>query len=98
MASGFLFFSIVLILSRNLIDFWLRYRITPGDTTFNFLDDWFGNDFESVFASLIGINVAITVMEAGLMTACTLVSGWRIFKKLNSSIMNSTMIFFDKNA
>lgn len=32
------------------------------------------------------------------MTLCTLLSGWRIFKRLNSSVMNSKMEFFDKNA
>ena len=31
------------------------------------------------------------------MTVCTLLSGWRIYKKLNEVIMNSRMAFFDKN-
>jgi len=95
---AFLVFTIAIIFSRNLVDFWLRAQITPGDTSFDFLKGWFGDSFDSIFASLIAINFAITVLGAGSMTLCTLLSGWRIFKKLNQSVMNSKMEFFDKNA
>ncbi|CAD8046142.1 unnamed protein product [Paramecium primaurelia] len=90
--------SIVLMLSRNLIDFWIRSQISIDNHTFDFFDDWFGTSFNSKFSWLISIIVMITFVSGTIMKICILLSGWRTFKRLNQSIMNSKMIFFDNNA
>ena len=59
---GFLLSGLLVIFSRNFIDFWLRAEITPGNDSFNFLNDIFGYDFENKFTDLIWINFSVTVV------------------------------------
>ncbi|KAM3144194.1 hypothetical protein pb186bvf_003656 [Paramecium bursaria] len=94
---GFLLSGLLVIFSRNFIDFWLRAEITPGNESFNFLNDIFGYDFETKFTDLIWINFSVTVVQSSLMSVCTLLSGWKIYKKLQQVVMNSKMQFFDNN-
>ncbi|CAD8049904.1 unnamed protein product [Paramecium sonneborni] len=90
--------SIILMLSRNLIDFWIRAQISVDNHSFDFFNHLFGVSFKSQFFWLIFIFVMITFATGIIIKICTLLGGWRTFKLLNQSIMNSKMVFFDNNA
>jgi ABC-type multidrug transport system fused ATPase/permease subunit len=90
-----LVFNFSMFGSMSFIDFWLRAYITPGITTFDFLNV-LGN-FAHIFAYLMVITLTLGTLRAIFYVACNLVSARKIFDKLNFTIMFSVMKFFDNN-
>ena len=82
--------------ARTVSDFWLKSKITPGDTSFSFLDSW-SDDFVNMYAYQMIIVMMINLFSFYLYFVYATKTAKRIFQKLMNSILFSKMSFFDKN-
>lgn len=61
------------------------------------INEYFSYNFNRIFFIYIIINLSITFLRGIFYILCNLLSSYRLFNKLNTSIMYSTMYFFDTN-
>lgn len=57
---------------------------------------YFGS-FRDTFTFLITVLISVTLVRCVSYPICSMISGYRLFEKLNASILNSRMAFFDRN-
>ncbi|EAR92658.2 ABC transporter C family protein (macronuclear) [Tetrahymena thermophila SB210] len=93
-----LFFSLVEA-ATLLIDFWLRDKLmysNEEDSAFVFINKLFSS-FKDTFLFLTMLQLFLMILSSVFYVLVSLLSCYRLFNKLNSSIMSSKMVFFDKN-
>ncbi|KAL4480900.1 hypothetical protein ABPG73_020921 [Tetrahymena malaccensis] len=100
MGSQYLLFLLItnflMKITQMFMDFWLRDYVTPNNAFFKDINNFF-NSFANTFLFFILMNLGITFLRAVFYCISALLSGKRLFNKLNESIMYSKMVFFDKN-
>ncbi|KAL4486709.1 hypothetical protein ABPG72_022184 [Tetrahymena utriculariae] len=82
--------------TQMIMDFWLRDYVSPSSAFFEDINSLF-NSFSKTFLFFIALNIATTATRALFYCTCALLSGKRLFNKLNKSLIYSKMTFFDKN-
>ncbi|KAL4497792.1 hypothetical protein ABPG72_000547 [Tetrahymena utriculariae] len=93
-----LFFSLVEAASL-LIDFWLRDKLmysNEEDSAFVFINKLFSS-FQDTFLFLTMLQLLLMLLSSFFYVLISLLSCYRLYNKLNNSIMSSKMVFFDKN-
>ncbi|KAL4453909.1 hypothetical protein ABPG74_003792 [Tetrahymena malaccensis] len=93
-----LFFALVEVASL-LIDFWLRDKLinqNENNSAFIFINKFFSS-FQDTLLFLTMLQLSLMLIGAFFYVIISLLSCYRLYNKLNNSIMSSKMVFFDKN-
>ncbi len=94
----FFFFNFGMQFSRNLVDFWLKDETSEKHGSFfTHFNNYFDNSFSKAFTALILFNLIVTFLRAFFYVLLALLACYRLFNKLNKSILYAKMKFFDKN-
>lgn len=49
--------------TRIIVDFWLKSEVSDEDNSFEFLNKWFGDDFQKTYLFLILVNFGVTFVR-----------------------------------
>ncbi|CAD8118388.1 unnamed protein product [Paramecium sonneborni] len=82
--------------SMSLIDFWLKSELKGDETWLHQITVYYNNSFTDTLLYLTLFALLVTFVRAVLYVSTALRSAWVLFIKLNKTLMESVMKFYDK--